>query len=77
MTYTVTAHLRGELAKAGHTQLRVAALLGLSVRAVSDRFTGKTEWRWGEIVRLCEAYPSLLDILPTAAVLDAAMAAAA
>lgn len=71
MASNLTRVIRSELGRLEHPHKVLAPLLGLSRRAVTDRMTSKTDWRWSEIVALCAAYPSLKAALARTAEMDA------
>lgn len=71
MASNITRVIRSELGRLEHPHKTLVPLLGISRRAVTDRMTGKTDWRWGELVKLCQAYPALLPLLAHTAGLDA------
>lgn len=48
--------LHGEMAKRGETQIELAKVLNLSEQTISRKFTGKNEWTFNEIEKLCEYY---------------------
>lgn len=56
MRTCVFPNLAAEMARKGHTQSDVAAMLGLKQAAVSMRMAGKKEWGIGEINTLCSKY---------------------
>jgi hypothetical protein len=70
MKSNLTRVIRSELGKHEHSHRRLVALLDLSPRSISDRMTGKTDWRWHEIALICAAYPELLKRLAACAAID-------
>lgn len=51
-------NLAGEMAKRGDTVLTIAKLLGVSKPIAYSRLQGKSDFRIGEVEKLCEYYNS-------------------
>lgn len=61
----LNANIRAELARRDLLQVDVARTLGMSQKNVSARFTGKTEWKFVELLALSQQWE-----LPLATLID-------
>lgn len=50
------AGLKAEMARQGHTQFTLSALLGIPQSGISKRLQGFVVWRKNEIDKICEFY---------------------
>jgi transcriptional regulator with XRE-family HTH domain len=67
VTTTINANLRAEMARRSITQVRLAAMTGISQPALSRRLTGEAEWTLTEIISVAEALGCpLTSLLPVA-----------
>lgn len=55
--------LHGEMARRGETQQELAKLINISEQCISRKFTGKNQWTFNEIEKLCEHYNKNYDEL--------------
>ena len=56
MTVTDAQRFRAQMAKAGDTQAKLAAALGLPLSAVNNRIHGRVEWRRHEMTLIRKRY---------------------
>ena len=54
-------NLRAELARRGMTQADIGKILGLGASAVSERFCGKRDFKFGEMVKLAKFFDVSLE----------------
>lgn len=51
------------LLKPGNSRTALAREIGLSTFTLNSRIAGKSEWKWGEVVKLAEVIGCSLDDL--------------
>ena len=55
--------LVAEMARRGEHQKTIAKLLGITLSAISRRFSGEVEWSISEIEKICDYYKKSYDEL--------------
>ena len=63
LSIVVAANVRAEAARRGLTQAKMAALLGMSRMAMSDRFRGRTPWTLDELEDLARKFGTTVEDL--------------
>lgn len=55
--------LRAEMSRHGDTQKTLAELFNLTAPSINKRFSGKVDWKIGEMKFLCRRYDKTFDEL--------------
>ena len=51
------------LLEKGHTQTKLAGILGISTVCLGDKISGKTDWSWSQAKALADLFECSLDDL--------------